>query len=244
MDAVTDAEQSRFERHLARCDACAEEIAGLRETTSLLGAAAAAHPPAVLKERVLAAAAEVKQLPPASREPVSLWLARRVSMARRRQGAWTTRLALACAAAFVGVAVALGGVALTAEHRLSQAQAQAEARSHAIATVLDAPDATMLSARVAGGGTANIVMSRRQRALVFTTAGLSALPPARCYQLFLMGPAGDRPAGRLPAPHQGMTAPIVATGLTQYDKVGLTVEPAGGSTGPTSPPILLIALPA
>ena len=41
MDAISTKDRDRFERHLARCEECAREIASLRETTALLGAAAA-----------------------------------------------------------------------------------------------------------------------------------------------------------------------------------------------------------
>ncbi|HEV2239485.1 MAG TPA: zf-HC2 domain-containing protein, partial [Streptosporangiaceae bacterium] len=69
LDALTGADRTRFERHLARCEQCAREIAGLREATARLGAAAAAEPPAGLTERALAAAARTRQLPPVTRDP-------------------------------------------------------------------------------------------------------------------------------------------------------------------------------
>ena len=65
MDAISAKERDRFERHLARCEECAQEIASLRETTALLGAAAAEPLPAGLKERVMAAATMTRQQPPA-----------------------------------------------------------------------------------------------------------------------------------------------------------------------------------
>ena len=39
-----------------------------------------------------------------------------------------------------------------------------------------------------------------------------------------------------------MTGPMVISGLAAGDKVGLTVEPAGGSVRPTSLPILMLGL--
>ena len=39
-----------------------------------------------------------------------------------------------------------------------------------------------------------------------------------------------------------MTGPMVISGLARGDEVGLTVEPAGGSPQPTSPPILMLLL--
>jgi anti-sigma-K factor RskA len=127
--------------------------------------------------------------------------------------------------------------ARTAAHRLDKQQV----RGDAIAAVLTAPDPAMLSARVATGGTASIVMSRRHE-LVFAAAGLRALPSSKCDELWLMGPGGDRPAGMLPAPPQAMTGPVVASGLTAGARLGLTVEPAGGARHPSSTIILVIAL--
>ena len=85
----------------------------------------------------------------------------------------------------------LGLAARAAQHQLAQDQHN----SHTVAAILTARDATMISARVTTGGTATIVMSPRERALVFAAAGLHPLPSSQCYQLWLMGPGGDKPAG-------------------------------------------------
>jgi RNA polymerase sigma factor (sigma-70 family) len=45
LDALTGTDRTRFERHLARCPACEQEIRGLREATARLAAAAAADSP-------------------------------------------------------------------------------------------------------------------------------------------------------------------------------------------------------
>jgi anti-sigma-K factor RskA len=85
-------------------------------------------------------------------------------------------------------------------------------------------------------------MSHRYRSLVFTTAGLPPLPDGRRYQLWLMGPSGDRSAGLLPAPHHGMTGPVIAVGLAYGDRLGLTVAPRDGSPRPASAPVLMLNL--
>ena len=77
---------------------------------------------------------------------------------------------------------------------------------------------------------------------VLAAAGLRALPGSQCYELWLMQPGADRPAGLLPMPKHGMTGPVVATGLRAGDRLGLTVEPSRGSRRPTSPMILVLAL--
>ena len=147
-------------------------------------------------------------------------------------------MAVACGC--LAVALAFGSLALNMQHRLSQEQSH----SHAIAVVLNAPDATMMTARAASGGTATVVMSHQDHALVFTAARLPALPSSRRYELWLMGSGGARPAGMLPAAHRGMTAPVIVDGIAAGDKVGLTVESAGGAKHPTSQPVLLLALPS
>ena len=235
LDAIDGPDRARFERHLARCPACTAELRELREATARLAGAAAADPPADLIEHVVAAAARTRQLPPAAARPP----ARRPGPGRLRRAAprW---VAAGLVAAVLAGAAATGLAAVTAEHHLSSARQS----DHAIAEVLNAPDAVLLTARVTAGGKATVVMSRRDRALVFTTDGLPPLRAGRCYQLWLMGSAGDRPVGVLPAPDHGMTSPVIATGLAAGDWVALTVEPVGRPPGSATAPILMLNLTA
>jgi anti-sigma-K factor RskA len=238
LDAITGSDRARFERHLARCQDCARELGELREATARLAQAVAADPPAEVIERAVAAAARTRQLPPAI-EPARRRLRPRVAGPARTWRPVSRRIALGLAAVFLAAAAASGAEAFSAEHHVGADQA----REHAIAEVLNAPDAVMLTARVTGGGTATVVMSHRDRALVFTTDGLPLLPADRCYQLWLMGPAGDRPVGVLPAPDHGMTSPVIAAGLAAGDSVGLTVAPVGmAGHHPAATPILMLSL--
>jgi anti-sigma-K factor RskA len=86
------------------------------------------------------------------------------------------------------------------------------------------------------------MMSPRKRMLVFAAAGLRALSGSQCYELWLMEPGADRPAGLLPMPSDGMSGPVIAAGLRPGDRLGLSVEPAAGTRRPTSPMILVLAL--
>jgi anti-sigma-K factor RskA len=100
----------------------------------------------------------------------------------------------------------------------------------------------MTAGPVAGGGTATIVMSHARHALVFTAQGLHPLPASRGYELWLIGPAGTRSVGMLPAGRHGMTGPVIASGLRPGDHLTLTAEPAGGSARPDAPMMLDVAL--
>jgi anti-sigma factor RsiW len=57
-------ERDRFSHHLNRCPSCASEVRGFREVATTLAFAAAAEPPPGLRERVMAAVARTRQLPP------------------------------------------------------------------------------------------------------------------------------------------------------------------------------------
>jgi anti-sigma-K factor RskA len=237
MHALNGADTKRFERHLVRCPECAAEIAEFGEVAARLAAAAAAQPPPALKERAMAAAARVRQLPPDTGETGATRPAGR-RPARPPRQSWPARLALAAGSAGLVLATIFGLTASVEQHQISQDQL----RSRQVAAVLTARDAVMLDAKVRTGGNAAVVMSSRERALVFAATGLRVLPSSMCYELWLIGPSGDTPAGMLPAPRQGRTGPVIASGLASGDRLGLTIEPAGGSGQPTSPMILELAL--
>ena len=236
MDAISAPDRARFERHLAGCEECSREIASLREATARLATATAVPPPPALKTRVMAAAAATRQRPPVPEPEAAVrgWRAR----------AWPGRgrLALAAgavaAAAVAAVAVLFGLSNGSTHDQLSQAQAS----SQQIAAVLTARDATMMTGAVQGGGTVTIVMSHARRELVFTAADLHALPGARGYQLWLIGPAGDRAVSMLPPGRHGMTGPVIAAGLRPGDHLALTAAPPGGTPYPAGPMMLDVAL--
>jgi Anti-sigma-K factor rskA/Putative zinc-finger len=231
LDALTGADRALFERHLGGCEACRAEAASLRDAAGQLAAATAAAPPPSLRGQVLAEAARTRQQPPPlvrERAPRS-WLGM----------AWPApRLAVAIAGACMLVALALGTLVISTQHKLHVE----EAHSGQIAAVLNAPDATMMTARARPRGSATVVMSHTDRALVLTTAQLPALPSTECYQVWLMGPQRTWSPGKLPTSRQGVTAPMIVHGLAAGDWMGLTVEPASGASQPSSRMVLMLDL--
>ncbi len=241
MDAVTAAERDRFAAHLANCAQCRDDVREMREATARLGIAAAVRPRPELRDQTIRAAFLTSQLAPlvsdapaapaSSAPPASRW--------RERAGRlWSlpTRLALAATVLVLVAAASLGLLANSAMRQLHHTQGQ----DHLIAAVLNAPDAAMLTARVTTGGTATVVMSHQEHCLVFTAHGLRPLPRGQVYELWLMGPDGDRPAGMLRPQPGGMAGPAVVLGLSPGDAIGLSIEPASGSRLPTS--VLVVAI--
>jgi anti-sigma factor RsiW len=234
LDGLTEPDRVRFERHLAGCEACRQEADSLREAAGRLAAVSAVPPPPHVRDQVLAEAARTRQQPPLTVDVLA------GSGAGRRASSWRApRMAVAIAGGCILVALALGGLFIHTQRSLSLERAH----NRSIATILNAPDATIMSAKAVTSGSATVVMSHRDHALVLTTAMLPALPAGHRYQVWLMGPRRTRAAGMVPVPHRGMTAPVVVSGVAPGDMVGLTVEPASGSAVPSSAPVLMLVLP-
>jgi anti-sigma-K factor RskA len=231
LDALTGLELDRFEHHLHRCPPCENEVRGFRETATRLAQAVAASPPLALRERVLTAASVTRQLPPEVRQMPR-------GRVRPVLGPWLPRLAVAVAAAAVAAAVALGVVQSSTQQQLSHAQAE----NRSVAAVLAAPDARLAVHRTTVGGLATVVASQSRHALIISTAGLPALSGGKVYELWFVAGQTARRAGLLPAPTAGRTAPLLASGLEPGDAVALTVEPAGGTSHPTTTPIVSVPL--
>jgi hypothetical protein len=233
LDAISDGEREEFERHLQACPSCDAEVRGLRETAARLALARAATPPVRMEQRVLAATYQTRQLPPLAAShlqaprPAS-WP--RLSSARGR-AAWPRRLAVAAAAASVVAAVSLGVAQLSTQHQLDTVRASGAE----IARVVTAPDAHVATARTGAGGSVTVVTSAALRESVVSATGMAALPAGRVYQVWVMSPAGARSAGLLTGTQ------LLASAVAPGDRIGITVEPAGGTTRPTTTPVAVLS---
>jgi len=223
------AERDRFTRHLSRCASCASEVRGFREVATALAFATAAEPPPELRDRVLAAAACTRQVPPEVK-----------THARpRRTRAWVPWLSGVVATASIVVAVLFGFAQAHTQQELDQARAV----NQAISLLLSSPQATLLSHSTTKGGVATVVLVADRHELAVITNGLPALPAGKVYQLWLIGKTKIVSAGLLPPATAGRTPAVLASGVVKGDTLGLTVEPAPGSAQPTTKPILALPLP-
>jgi anti-sigma-K factor RskA len=243
LDAVSDAERRLFEDHIAGCSNCARETADLLEATALLAGESSVEPPAHLRDQVLATVSHTRQLPPdtgdGSDQPPEVILRHPGG-----RGPWLRRTAVLAAAAGIAVAVTLGIQAVDTNNRLERdlrALEQVDARNSQVAELLAAPDAKLVRGDVAGGGTGTVVASPTKGQVVFLANGLARLPEDRTYQMWLIGADGPRPAGLIES-SDGPPDPLLASGFTGREAVGLTVEPRGGSPQPTTPTVVVLPL--
>jgi anti-sigma-K factor RskA len=221
LDALPPAERGDFERHLEGCDTCVDEVRGLRETTARLGTAVAVRPPDRLRSAVFAEIGAVRQAPPALAEV-------------RPLRSWLPRLTAGLAAACLVAAMVTGAVAFRTQQRLDQV----EAAGRAATAVLAAPDAQSVTQRVGSGGTATVVSSRQRGQVVFAVSGMPPLAESQDLQVWFMGPERIRSAGLIEPGER----PLVAGSIADANRMGITVEPKGGSPQPTTDPLAVLAI--
>ena len=232
VDAIDDeSERARFEHHMKHCQQCADEVRSLAATSTRLGFAASAPPPPQLRDHVLAAVSRTRQLPP---------VVDHSSVPAEPRPTRMPRLAWAAIAASVAVIIVLAAVLARTQGELDKAKE----RAVAIDAVLTAPDARVITQPTSAGGTATAVYSLTRHALVVASAKLPPPPHGKVYELWLLGPPRVRPAGLLPAATKGRTASVLVSHLVSGDQLGLTVEPAGGTSRPTTKPIVVLPLRA
>lgn len=223
--ALEPGEREYVRHHLAACADCPQELAGYQAVTeALLQTAPRRSPPPELRERIAQA---VVARPPRFSAP----------SAQRPQ---LVRIALAVA---VVLLLLVNGRLLIRLNRLSEEQAELRAQVDRNQTGLAL--GTYPSSQVAGlegDGVFGTVVYDPERSLAMVYAwGLEPLPADRAYQLWLRGAAGERVSGALfqAAPGEDFTVVVVVSPepVGSFIGIGATVEPAGGSPGPTGPPV-------
>jgi anti-sigma-K factor RskA len=214
VDAVDDIERASFERHLATCEDCRAEVESLREAAAAMADDVATAPPPELRAAILDGITRVRPLPPVT---VPDTVDEEAPAHRRR---WFPALVAAAVLAIVGV-----GAAVTQPWQDDSSQTVNVADR-----VLADPDAQHLVRKI-GDAQATIVRSTKEHAAVIVTDNMPPAPDGKVYQLWLQDrdktfvSAGLMPVGKTTVLLQGDPDDAMA--------VGLSVEPAGGSTQPT-----------
>ena len=223
VDALDDIERASFERHLAGCAECRAEVASLREASALLAETTDTEPPAALRARVLADITKVRPLPPEIPDA-------RPVRSRRGHGRGARLLAAAAAVAVLG-----GGAAVVWQQPWQDGTSQAPSATE---VVLSAPDARSTSLDFPGGASATVTHSDSLGKAVIVTEKMPPPPAGKVYQLWLDQPGeGMVSAGLMPV--KADQEVLLSGDAASATGAGITVEPEGGSTSPTSAPIAL-----
>ncbi|GAB2993529.1 anti-sigma factor [Amycolatopsis acidiphila] len=231
LDALESFERRQFERHLAECPECAEEVAELRATTARLGLAVSENPPPSMKAEVLAKIAEVRQEPPVTAGPEQ-------PDKRRRERGLAVRLVSVAAGIAVAAAIGLGVVAIHTQGQLDAARgdlSQVQNRENEVAQLLSAPDLRAVPAQGARVGAGSVLVSSTLNRGMLLVSGMPKQPTSSTYQAWAIVDGTPRSLGVL-GPDGTSAAPLVFDGLQGVREIAMTVEPAGGSAQPTTSP--------
>lgn len=232
--ALAPDEIAPVEEHLAGCAACR----------------------ALLSEYQLVAEELLEQVPE-RRAPdrIGIWLenqtrrpARRAPSTRRPSDApkaepfWRRAIAVpgwAFALAALAVLLAIG---INALWLLQSARATA-GTDDGVARLISAPDRKSIELVATGqapGAHGQLVYAPGSRVCLLALDGLAPLPPENAYQVWLLHDKERSSAGLFNTNAQGQAVVVLQApdSITEYNEIGVTVEPARGSPAPTTPRLL------
>lgn len=222
LGAMSDAEAQAFERHMAHCPSCRDEIERLRPAADALPRAVEQlAPPPTLKASLM----EVVERDAEGRadEPARPARPRR-SLAERLRALPGLRPVLVAGALALGVAAGFGVA------RLSQ-----EDESRTVVATVDERRIPEASARLQlqGGGDDGAILR---------VQGMPTLKPNRVYQAWVLRDGTIVPQPTFEVSDNGGGAVAIPEDLSDAEQVLVTREQRGGARAPSEEPILAVRL--
>jgi anti-sigma-K factor RskA len=221
LNALPDDERAGYEAHLETCPSCRAEVAELRVAVEALPVSAPPMlPPPALKARIMAEVEREAALLASAGQPTRIEPAAR-KRRRRRLRVPLPALALACAALIIGLGA--GGALFGGNGD--------DSRTIKFAT---APSLRDTSAELELGDNGAIIVAN----------GLPPTPSGKVYMVWIQRPGhAPEPTSALFTPRRDGSATASVTGdLDGVENVIVNTEPVGGSTTPTSDPLLTATL--
>jgi len=255
LSALDAADQRVLDQHLSECAECRRELADWENTAASLALSARpVEPSPHVRDRIMSAVRREKQDPQpdprAERDPHSQRDPRVVPFRQSRREVWASFGQVgAIAAAVLCLVLIIWIIVLWQQNRAlrrnmdfmsrdMRAMQEELNRSNEFVTILSTPGARVAS--LAGTGpapdaTAQLVYDRTGNAVLMAN-GLPRVPQGKEYQLWFI--VGNRPIpGRTFAPDdvgRGELSIEIPRQALESAVFAVTLEPAGGSTAPTS----------
>ena len=237
LGALEGQDRLALEKHLEECSGCRTELEQLRGDAALLAfSASGPRPPSRSRERLMAAIAK---------EP------RRVPVRPVKRLAWWRGLEWAAAAAAIVVVLLLVRQNNDLQRRLAGLQSNSTDQQQqllqakqiiATLTSADAERYVLVAGKTPPQPQGRAIYVSSSGTLVFLASNMPQLPPQKAYELWLIPANGAPiPAGVFRPNAQGSAAvikPPLRPGV-EAKTFAITVEPAAGSSAPTSQPVMV-----
>jgi anti-sigma-K factor RskA len=209
LDALTEEERERFERHLADCEECSEQLALLREPVAALAYAAEGPAPReALRGRIIEGARA---------EP-------RSAVIKLRRRSWPLAAVAGVAAAAACLAIGLGLWANSLSNSLDRERSAKSALEQLAANA---------TAKPLIGANGSLLVARDGRAGL-VVCGLAGAPSTKTYEAWVIDGQTPRPAGLFRGGN-GCRSMLLTQRVPQSATVAVTLERAGGASSPTLP---------
>ena len=219
LNILTEEETSKVAEHLANCPACREELRLYQATADEIPLAVKQiAPPPALKGQIMDKIHSRQMKNVDSIQP-TFW----------QQLATFLRVRAPALGLALIVVMALGNVLLWRQLNLSKNQAATPMRVIALANTAD-------SLQAAG----TLIMDQRGEYGTLVVDNLATLDSGKQYQVWLKRDGERVSGGVFSVNSEGYASMeiLAPMPLIQYDSVGITIEPAGGSPGPTGAKVL------
>lgn len=220
LDALTSEEMQQVCDHLAVCPTCQAELARFSQVADQLPLAVRqVSPPAALKGRLMQSIQEREAKPATAPGQISTWQ-RLTAFFRGRLPAFSLALI---------VILALGNLLLWS--RLNQAVQQSGTPLQVI---------TLSNSQYSPGAVGKLLLDPNGKYGTLVVDNLSVLDVSRQYQVWLIKGSYHTSGGVFSVNPDGyasleILAPLP---LQQYDAIGVSIEPAGGSDAPSGENVL------
>ncbi|MCZ7570110.1 MAG: anti-sigma factor [Ardenticatenaceae bacterium] len=211
--------------HVAHCARCAAELSDYQAVTE-----------------ALAESVPLVEAPPELEARLRLAMAQQPAAAPRA-GRWSQERIWRAAAGFALAALAvlvlfLGGLTLRLNRELVQTRAELDRLTLALAASDSTPVPVMGEPGQVPLAHGQFIYAEHSHDGVLVVRDLPPLPDDRVYQLWLVRKDGGRDNGGLFRPDERGQAWLTVQASrpwSEYKAMGVTVEPPGGSPGPTGP---------
>ena len=223
LDALDQSEVPALEAHLRTCDSCTADLAAYRRLTGgLLQALPPQAPPASLRRK----------------------LQQRVgAQTRAPRAPWSWSFSRVAVAGVIAVLLALNVFSVLQVTSIRREQAEQDARSTTVQTAIAmlAYPGTQSVSFDQNGVAGSLLVDKQRNLLGLFAWHLPPAPESKVYQIWLIDPQGNRTSGGFLVPETGypfaMTVIQPSAPLTGFTSFGVTLEPQGGSAGPTGPKV-------